>query len=167
MSSFICTPKHFNSIEAKFFKMLYRGDFYCPYSLKEICPKWYNKRNWTQEVIEEEIFNHLNTLRELNALCVCLQYRDSAEPGTLDKDIEEQTKITKIKTSIKDLTDLGFYNALRCLFYQIETEHLKELRSLTVEEENAMQFLDIIINVLANYIVGNLPKDKTNTWLID
>jgi hypothetical protein len=166
MSSYICSPKHFNSIEEKLKNLVYDSNFYLPYSLKDILPKWYNKKDNSFDVIFVEIKNIINSLRELNVLCVSLQYKNHYV-GRLDQEIENELVIVKQKTEIKGLSKHGLYNALSCLNYQIELEHLKDLRNLTLEEENAMKFLKEFKISLAEDIIRELEEDKTNTWSID
>ena len=166
MSSFICSAKHYNSIEYKLHNHVYKDDFYIPYGLRDICPLWYTKRNSFYEAIFKEISNHIDTIRELNAVCVSLQY---AHLSYEDLDEEVATQITKVKeiTSVKTLSLLGLYNALCCADYQIETEHLEGLRELTPEEINAMTFLHTMKQAVAFYILYKMENDKTNTWSID
>jgi hypothetical protein len=61
----------------------------------------------------------------------------------------------------------GLYNALRCLNYQIELEHLEELTNKDESTQKPYQFLNIMIDFLAHLIVSELPDDKTNTWSIE
>ena len=166
MSSYICSAKHFNSIEKKLEELVYEQDFYIPYSLRNVVPKWYEKRKYSFDVIFEEIKNIINSLRELNVVCVSLQYKHHYI-GVLDEEIKNELKEVKRKTSIKNLTKHGLYNALKCLNYQIEIEHLEDIRELTIEEQKAYLFLKEFTYSLCEDIVSNLEEDKTNTWSID
>lgn len=166
MSSFTCSAKHYNSIESALHQLISK-DMFCPaYELKEICPNWYERHHANHKAIKQEFSEHIDTIRELNALCVSLQYKDHYE-GVLDKEIKEQIEYVKEKTEIKYLTPHGLYNALRCANYQIEIEHLQELRKLTESEQNAMKFLEVMINHVGAYIISQLPDDKSNTHSID
>ena len=71
------------------------------------------------------------------------------------------------KKESKKLSDLGLLNALRCLFYQCEFEHLQSLRQLTDSERKAVKFLRTMINEMALHICNELPDDKTCTWSIE
>ena len=51
--------------------------------------------------------------------------------------------------------------------YQIETKHLKELRQLTVQEENAIIFFEEIKHALAVDIISELPEYNNAKWSID
>ena len=166
MSSYICSAKHFNSIEKKIKDLVQDNDFYLPYSLKSIVPKFYNKQKNSLDDIFKEIENIINTLREINVLCVSLQYKHHYI-GTLDKEIERELIDVKQKTEIKELSIHGLYNALSCLSYQIELEHLKDIRELSSEEKKAIIFLKEFKISICEHIVANLSKDKTNTWCID
>ncbi|GAC1661487.1 MAG: hypothetical protein NVS9B7_29480 [Flavisolibacter sp.] len=115
---------------------------------------------------ETELTNVIETLRELNVLCVTLQYKNHYI-GTLDNEMEEQLTIVKDRTEKKTLSLHGLYNALKCVNYQIEIEHLKEIRELSTREENAILFLDIMMRAISEQIVENLPEDKTHVWEVN
>jgi len=168
MSSYICTPKHFNSIEQKIADLInYNSDFYFPYKLRREYPVLYSRTS-LPSAKEEEISKIIDCLRELNAVCVTLQYKDHYK-GKLDKEISDQKQILfeGKKEGYKNLTLTGLYNALRCLNYQIESEHLKDLFGLNTEQENALLFIETMTNELAHMIIRELPEDKSNRWSID
>lgn len=163
MSSFICDSKHFNSIEAAMHKIASENDFYPSRELGSICPAWYQSK--PKEEVEKEITAIIDTLRSLNVLCVSLQYKHHYE-GKLDEEIKKQMMLVKTKTRIKELTHHGLYNALGCLNYQIELQHLEGLRELTPEEKTAMKFMNLIRAEIAMHIVDKLPDDQSNRWSI-
>lgn len=166
MSSFICSPKHFNSIEKSVIYLTQDRNFYFPYAFKNTFPELYNTGFYTQDKIDAKVKSIIDTLRELNVLCVSLQYK-SHYPGTLDKEIAEQLEVVKMKDAGQSLTKLSLLKQLQCLDYQIETEHLKELRSLTPDEENAMYFIKELENALAMDIIHKLPDYDKLSWGID
>lgn len=164
MSSFINSAKHFNSIEQKL-KRLLRRDFRGWHSLKDVTPGIYT--HWTNGVFtesdEQEITEIINTLRDLSVLCVSLQYKHHYE-GSLDAEIATQKKAVRVGTDTALLSLHGLYNALNCVMYQIEIEHLQELRELTKEESKALEFVEKITSAIAMQIVDELPDDSTCTW---
>jgi hypothetical protein len=171
MSSFICSPKHFNSIEWNVREMLNtKNDFDLPYDAQKVFTGIY-KSSWKKhepQQVNEIVKNLINDLRKINVLCVTLQYKEHYA-GKVDQEIETQTEIlTGVGREEKPviLTPLGLYNSLNCVKYQIEIEHLTELRELNANEERAMYFLKVLIDELAKYIVSKLPEDK-NTWSIN
>jgi hypothetical protein len=166
MSSFICSPKHFNSIEKSVIYLTQDSNFYFPYSFKNTFPELYDKRHYSQDKIDLKVKQTIDTLRELNVLCVSLQYKHHY-PGTLDKEIAEQLEVAKMKDAGQSLTNISLLKQLQCLNYQIETEHLKELRSLTPDEENAMFFIEELKNALAMDIINKLPDYDKSPWGID
>src|SRR5688572_23892936 len=111
MSSFIPSSEHFNSLEAGIIRMLNNKDFSFPYALKDTFPGMYNRH--VQGVTEvKQVFD---TLRELTALCVTIQYKNHYQ-GTLDQEIQEQTAILKQdKRSMVVLTIHGVLKGLQCL----------------------------------------------------
>ena len=109
MSSFICSPEHFNSIE--FYlqqKQLSSDQIYCLRKLAKTANKW---------AIGGEITEFVDILREINVLCTTLKYKHHYE-GKLDAEIEEQKKtLFNNKAARLQLTEIGFYKVLQCINY--------------------------------------------------
>lgn len=164
MSSFICDPKHFNSIEKTVQYLALGSEFHFPYALKNIYPELYNKSTGV-DIQADKVSEIVDTLRSLNVLCVSLQYKHNFT-GVLDAEIAEQMEIVQDKPEGVQLSTIGLYKAIQCVNYQIETEHLKELRELTEDEQNAMIFLKAMDNHLAYLIVMALPEYDTAKWEI-
>jgi hypothetical protein len=169
MSSFICSAKHFNSVQQKLYSVIaHRNDFYLPYSLRDKFPALHMPNKHTWEAIEEELNNIMDNLRKINAICVTLQYAHHY-PGAVDTEIMQETKqlMESKKDNSQAITDLGLYNALRCISYQIEIHHLEELEGMTDDYRNAMEFLEKIIDSMAHYLVSHITKsDSDNSWSI-
>lgn len=163
MSSIICTPKHFYSIERALQEMILSKGLNIPYSLREICPKSYQLNPKDIKAITSEISTLIDTLSELNVICVNLQYRHKFK-GKLNSQIQAEILHVKQRNCFKHLSKLGLYNALGCLSYQIEIEHLLELRPLEEREVKAMEFLKEITIALGQRIITELPEDTTNKW---
>lgn len=158
MSSFICSPTHFNSIEFYLVqKQLGSDQIYCLRKLAKTINKW---------ATSEEITGFMDTLRELSVLCVSLQYKHHYE-NKLDAEIAEQRNtLFNNKTTKAHLNDISAYKALQCINYQIEIFHLKELRNLTAPEEMAMELLHEITGEIAMKIVRTLPAYEKAGWSI-
>lgn len=166
MSSFICSPKHFNSIEWNLRELFNFKDFNLPYDMQNRYKGIYSD-SWQKKspgAVNKCIREIVDELRKINVLAVSLQYKHHYV-GVLDKEIETQTNILLSERNIKPvaLTPHGLYNALNCLDYQIELCHIKELRQLSESEEMAMAFINACKNQLAHYIVSKLPED-INAW---
>ena len=128
---------------------------YCLRILAKTENKWANA---------EEITAFVDTLRELNVLCVSLQYKHHYE-GVLDKEIQEQkAELMENKKDATHLNDVDAFKSLQCLSYQIEIRHLKDLRELTVMEELAMALLEEMTNEIATHIVRKLPAYEKARW---
>ena len=162
MSSFILSAKHYNSIE-KGIEQVLKHSHFNSYELK---PFGLYSYNVLPKQVPSIIEGYISNLRELNVLCVMLQYKHHYE-GVLDEQIQVNLQEVKQKTDVKDLTALGLFNALKCIIYQTELEHLEGIRNLTEEEQKAFNFLETFINVLAKFICGELPEDETCKWTID
>lgn len=164
MSSFICSPKHFNSIEKSILELIeHKNDFYFSSDIVEKYPKLENE---TSAESKAQIIEIIDELRTLNVLCVVLQYKDHYHG--INEEIQGHTKLLFFeRTKYKHLTELGLFNALRCLNYQIEPEHLDDFIGLTEAQQNALYFLDYLTNKIAKRIVRSLPEDHTNTWEVN
>jgi FtsZ-binding cell division protein ZapB len=168
MSSFLCSPKHFNSVEQSINQLTYSSNngFYFPYSIRNIYPKIYNKRDHSFDAIEAEVKTVMDTIRELSAVCVTLQYKHHYK-GVLDTEIKEETEYLLNNRKEHDLlSPVALYKAICCISYQIEIEHLKELRELTQAEQNAIIFIKEMEDALCAHIVSKLPEYDTAKWSI-
>lgn len=165
MSSFICTAKHYNSIESKLHLLACNSQFYWPYEIGQMYPDLANR--YTLQTAKEKIITGIiDTIRELNVICVNLQYRHHLT-GKLDSQIESDNIEIKQKTSIIALNDIALIKALQCCYYQIELHHLKELRELTEGEKNSMLFVSALINHLALNHINKLESYNIAKWCID
>jgi len=162
MSSFVCNAEHFNSIELAVEKLIKNTDFHT-YDLKQFNLYRYDIAT---ETIKDTVNKLILSLRLLNVTCVGLQYKENCSEKDFNLFREEQIKEVIKPTKLLVLTPLGLLNALNCLDYQIELEHLTDIRVLTEEEQKAILFLTTFRNILALHICQNLPEDKTNKWSI-
>lgn len=155
MSSFICGSKHFNSVEISL-KHWFNGG-----KGSMLSYKFAEKLQYEGETM---VGDYVDTLRRLNVLCVCLQYKHHYE-GKLEQEIVANT--TDLLTnrgggSVLSLVKL--IKALQCINYQIEPEYLEELRELTAEESMAMQMTEKLINDLCKYIVTSSKEYDEAEW---
>jgi hypothetical protein len=160
MSSYIPSPKHFNSVQKALVDLFTGHDFEGPYALREKLP-----RLFVTGTVEAEVEKVVDDLRKLNVLCVTLQYAHHYE-GHVNEEIKEETShLMDNKNNYKYLSVHGLYNALNCISYQIEVEHLTE--PLTGDEQNAMFFLAKMRESLAYHLVRKMPEDKTCRWEVE
>lgn len=165
MSSFICSAKHFNSIEENTFKMIrFDRDFDC-YQLKQDFPKLYDQRSYDESEIFKEVKSIVNELRELNVICVSLQYKNHYDD--IDKEIKEQKELIYAGKGYKHLNPAGLLKAFICVNYQIEIEHLEELSGLNDDQKKAMKFLNIMIEYLTYRIAISTPAYDSAEWEIN
>ena len=167
MSSFIHNAKHFNSVEQAFKRLAIDRSFYFPYSFKQCFPVLQRSHDHGFATINEEIKQIFDTIREISVLCVTLQYKDYYA-GKLDAQIEvEKNDLMSNKKQFKGLNNIETLVALQSIDYQIEIEHLKDLRPLTDQESNALFFIKEMISKLALYIVSKLPETDKAQWSIN
>lgn len=165
MSSYICSAKHFNSIEESTFNLIrYDRDFHC-YQLKGQFDKLRDQRGYDESLIRKEVKSIINELRELNVICVSLQYKQHYD--NVDKEIKEQKELIYADKSYKTLNLTGLLKAFICVNYQIEIEHLQELGGLTDEQKRAMNFLKIMIDYLTYRIATGTPAYDQAEWEIN
>lgn len=110
--------------------------------------------------------NMFNTLRELQVVCVSLQYRHHYD-GRLDREISEQLTAVRTSTKVQHLTPSALRRGLQCILYQIEPEHLTELRPLTPDEQGALDLAREIINTIAGYYADQVSEKAGDRWSID
>ena len=161
MSSYICSAKHFNSIQRKLSDSFqFDNNFNYMYDLKDNFPELYEVSSLTEREIRDHVKSIVDDLRTLNVLTVTHQYKHLLKQS-VRKEIKEQTDIVFNESDdSKNLSVHGLYNALRCLYYQLEVKHV----TMTPRQVKAYNFLQVLIDFLAHYIVRTLPDDKTNTW---
>lgn len=151
MSSFICSPRHFNSVEHTLLNM--KNDNTYNYMMRE----------YDTEYISSVVDN----LRYINVVCVTLQYKAHYK-GKLDNEIQKQLDyLFNNKNGGEFLSIKQLLQCLRCINYQIEIEHLTELRELTESEQNAIEFLSIFSNKLAMYIINDTDILRDTKWSLD
>ena len=166
MSSFICSPKHFNSVETALKSIISDKDFDTPYSLKPIYPKLFNKSNLNYKELSNQIKDIVDTLRKINVLTVSLQYKDNYI-GTLDNEIQKEINyLLTNRNNEQYLSPTALYKALQVINYQIEIEHLTEIRELDTHESNALLFLKEITIAVATFIVTNTEEYNNADWSI-
>jgi hypothetical protein len=171
MSSFINTPKHFSTIKTNLARLIIYGDvndrqkinFYLPYEMKNTHPIIYDNTYFVEER-EKEIFNEIDIFAELQALCVCLQYKHHSDK--LDEDIKVNCKEVKTIVKTERISIIALFKLIGCALYQVETEHIKELRALTKEEKRALQFMKDIHNEIAHHVVYNSKDFKNSNYSI-
>lgn len=167
MSSFICSNKHFVSIERGIVCMLQKNDFFPSFMFKKIAPQIYSYRRTSSQLAIEEINSFIEILMELQVLCVSLQYRHHYE-GHLDREISKQREILHIPcNNPMPLSPAGLYKSIQCALYQIETEHLEELRPLLPKEKDCLTFFRQFAINIADYIVSRLSEYDKSPWSIE
>lgn len=166
MSSFICSPKHFNSVEKAIQGVCRNQRFHFDHEIRKMYPYLSGDISMI-DAMDDTVSGIMDEIRKLSVLCVCLQYRHHYE-GTLNIEIEQQTGILiNDKANYKKLGDIELYIAVQCIDYQIETEHLTDIRPLSPNEEMAYRFLRVFECNLAKYIVSRLPEYEKAGWAIE
>lgn len=165
MSSFICSNRHFASIAEGIVRIIRTDSFHVSFNLKQIAPRIYSyKRTSDEQSAIKEVYSFIETLMELQVLCVSLQYRHHYE-GHLDQEISEQREILHIPCNNPvSLSSAALYKSIHCALYQIETEHLEELRPLTQKEQDCLTFFRLFADNIADHIVSRLPEYDKAPW---
>lgn len=162
MSSFIHTPRHFNSVERAIKFGVVGSNNFWTYGIK----RKFRELDSGCDIAYSKVEELIDELRKLNVLCVSLQYKHHYE-GVLDREIEEQTEILMSNKSESEILDkFGLYKALQSINYQIETYHLKDLRELTQGEKDALWLVEELVNDLAHDIVNGLQGYNDAKWSI-
>ena len=146
----------FNSVSLTLQDLTTNQNFYFPYSLKDAYPVLTSKNHYSNKLTFKVVDDLVDTLRTINVLCVSMQYAHHY-PGTLDAEIKAELTAVFNRSGGKQLSKIALLSQLNCLDYQIEINHLIELRELTITESNAMLFLKEFRNSLAMDIIMDLP----------
>ena len=156
----------FNSAARVITEAFQSRDFYGPYKFKKIYPALYDKGQPKQ--IEMQVKKIINTIRELSVLCVTLQYKNHySKPGELQAEIEQQLVNVYTGREFQALNIYGLVKVISSILYQIEPNHLEELRPLTSDETNALEFLRELKAAAALNIVEKLPQyESAGAWSI-
>lgn len=165
MSSFINSAKHFSTIKKNLYRHLFNVEdkIYLPYSFADRFKKVYDRSNFI-EVRENAVKEQINNFAKLQALCVNLQYKHHSE--NLDLDIKESQKEVVKDIEAKSIDKTALVKLLGCSIYQVETEHLKELRELTKEEEDALFFVKEIHKEIIEHIVYTSKEYNNSEYAI-
>lgn len=164
MSSFIHSADHFNKVESSI-KMMLSG------SLNDIfrwdVRKYIDARTMGVDAIHEAVEELIDAIKELSVICVNLQYAHHNE-GKVDELIASEVEWLKgsRKFDSAKLSNVELLKAIQSLHYQIETEHLKGIRELTVIESRAMEFLEACEDSLLRIIVMNSQEYNDAKWSI-
>jgi len=159
MSSFICDPEHFASVQAGLIQLQ---------ESSSTCPKPYPRR-WDENLFPHEIAGkirgYISTLQRLQCTCVCLQYKH--HEGNRPRDIVASVRYYQSKKHrAYRLSMAGIVQGLVCILYQIETEHLEAIRPLNDTEKAALEWAKDYKNALAMYILTQSSEWQKAQWCI-
>jgi hypothetical protein len=149
MSSFLHTPRHFNSVEK---------------ALIELNKKSNNE--FLYNVSDKEIKSVMDGIRELSVNSVFVQYRHHY--NNIDTEISNNlSNLMTNKTQVDNLTPIGLFKAINSILYQIELHTIKQNRNVRKVEQDSYNRLTDFKNELSEYIVSNLAEYRgTRTWSI-
>lgn len=167
MSSILLSARHFNSVEYGIKKLAMNQQFEFCYAIRKQYYPLIDRHYVEIETVEKTVSEIMDEIRKLSVLCYHLQYKKDY-PGTLDQEIQEWNEILfNDKNNILKLSDIELYAALNSVSYQIEIDHLEELRQLTPKEQNALVFLELFKSDLLEHIVSHTQEYKDAKWCIE
>lgn len=169
MSSFINNAKTFNSVEESFKDFFFKSGTndhpFRPFGLN----KWENNEAQNRERITE-LFNNV---REVQSLSYHFQYEtpDGYNVHKLKAEIDEQVKLTKLKTKIKKLKGAALFKNLCCISYQIEPEGIDldfaEAFYPDTNIEEAVKFMETAESQVAKSVVYDSAAWERAEWGIE
>ncbi|WP_270561474.1 hypothetical protein [Bacteroides cellulosilyticus] len=166
MSSFINSSKHFASVKKSIITLRYREKDIMKFKIARLLPELSVLNSRNQEMAEEKINEIIDTIIDIQVICVCLQYKHHYI-GTLDKKIYETQEHIKGNLETGEiLSKIALFKAIQSILYQIELEHLTDLRPLSQKEETALKFMDILKEALMYSIIRNLDEYDKAEWCI-
>jgi len=161
MSSFICSPNHFASIEEAF-KKQFKSPRFNTHPFKKF------GLNKSPDQNEKRLSKTFAYLKELNALSYFTQYKLHQEKTISEETADYMTAIDNLKPQPIKLNTLELYNALSCLRYQIEEEEVSEEDTM-LNIKGLIKFLETAISTTAKYFCDQQEQDRHEeiVWCID
>jgi dipeptidase len=154
MSSFLHSPRHFNSVENAIIELKKKSnsEFFSEFLYK---------------ISDREIKTVMDGIRELSVNSVFIQYKNHYE--NIDNEISNNiSDIMNNKTQIDNLSPIGLFKAINSILYQIELNTIKQSREVRKAEQDCYNRLIDFKNELSEYIVSNLAEyNEVKTWSID
>jgi hypothetical protein len=157
MSSFICNPELFNDLESNLSRLGTDQNLY------QIRVALGIKREDTEKDIKSKVKGIINALKDLNVLCVILQYKHHYK-GVVNETIEAERNALNANYRPKVVSLVQLYKHIGCLLYQIEVDHLKELRELTNDENMGLFTIEMVRDAIACTIVENSSEYNEAKW---
>lgn len=149
MSSFLHTPRHFNSVEKALIELKKRSNNEFLYNVTDI-----------------EIKSVMDNIRELSVNSVFIQYKHHYENINTEI-LNNLSDLMSNKTQVDILTPIGLFKAIKSILYQIELHTIKQTREVRKVEQDSYNRLIDFKNELSEYIVSNLAEyNKVRTWSI-
>jgi dipeptidase len=153
MSSFLHSPRHFNSVENAIIELKKKSnsEFFSDFL--------YN-------VSDREIKTVMDGIRELSVNSVFIQYKNHYE--NIDNEISNNiSDIMNNKTQMDNLSPIGLFKAINSILYQIELNTIKQTREVRKAEQDCYNRLIDFKNEISEYIVSNLAEyNEVKTWSI-
>jgi DNA primase len=166
MSSFINSSKHFASVKKSIIALRYREKEIMEFKIARLLPELSVFNNRNQEMAEEKINELIDTIIDIQVICVCLQYKHHYI-GTLDKKINETQEHIKGNLETGEiLSKIALFKAIQSILYQIELDYLTVLRPLSPKEEIALKFMDILKEALMYNIIRDIDEYDKAEWSI-
>ena len=149
MSSFLHSPRHFNSVENAIIGL-----------------KKKSNSEFLYNISDREIKTVMDGIRELSVNSVFIQYKNHYE--NIDNEISNNiSNIMNNKMQIDNLSPIGLFKAINSILYQIELNTIKQTREVRKAEQDCYNRLIDFKNDLSEYIVSNLAEyNEVKTWSI-
>jgi dipeptidase len=149
MSSFLHSPRHFNSVENAIIGL-----------------KKKSNSEFLYNISDREIKTVMDGIRELSVNSVFIQYKNHYE--NIDNEISNNiSNIMNNKTQMDNLSPIGLFKAINSILYQIELNTIKQTREVRKAEQDCYNRLIDFKNEISEYIVSNLAEyNEVKTWSI-
>lgn len=161
----LLSARHFNSVEKALSNLIINNKLQLGHQIQVLYKGLENKEQPDNILKLKTISSVMDEIRKLSTLCVTLEYKQNYEKTFVIKAKDAISRLMDDKKSSRKLSDVALYCAVRCIRTQIDISQLKQIRSLSKEEEDAYRFLKFLEKDLAEYLIKQLPGYR-NQWEI-
>ncbi len=146
MSVSVCSDRHYNSVELALQSLVLQNSEALPYRFR----KTYR--------MEHQVTALVDTLRDLNLIVYAVRYHKQGE-------VYAPTARSWSEGSVK-LNLPGLFQALDCVLYQLELEHLEGIRELTEAERDAFTWAGHIRTGIAVHLTRTMAEEQKTAWAL-
>lgn len=161
MSSFINTRNHFGSIYKSLLKLKN-----APEKGRILTTRMREALSGFGYEYDYGVLRITIVIMQLQVECVTRQYQHHHSGNVEDSVISTMDSLMSFKDCGGPLEYPALIKAIQCMMYQIEPEHLKGVRKLSVKEAIALKFFRDLEHSLLVFCMDNTTEYQSANWCI-